>query len=210
VRLLARAYVGDLHPRWEHLAAAGRTADRLRARSTALVPPHVAQAVWVHDIGYVERLAATGFHPLDGARFLRRIGFPDEVTALVAWHTHAQHEARLRGLLAELADFPYPDQDALDLVTMIDLATSPQGLPVRDVDRLREIVGRHGDASVVSASVIEAHDDLLAASARAKRRLGLSLSWPTGSDGAAIAGQQGDDAPGLVPCIGYPTTAARR
>ena len=31
-------------------------------------------AAWLHDIGYAPELVETGFHPLDGARYLRREG----------------------------------------------------------------------------------------------------------------------------------------
>ena len=38
----------------------------------------LASAAILHDVGYAPRLAATGFHPLDGARFLRDVHGADE------------------------------------------------------------------------------------------------------------------------------------
>lgn len=54
-------------------------------------------AAWLHDIGYAREASVLGFHPLDGARWLRDQGWPDQVTQLVAWHTHAEKEAELLG-----------------------------------------------------------------------------------------------------------------
>jgi predicted hydrolase (HD superfamily) len=60
-------------------------------------------AAWLHDIGYALELVETGFHPLDGARYLRRVGVDGQVVNLVAYHSCAQTEADVRGPGAELA-----------------------------------------------------------------------------------------------------------
>lgn len=58
----------------------------------------------LHDVGYAPRLAATGFHPLDGARFLRdEYGADERLVRLVANHSFALLEAEERGLREELA-----------------------------------------------------------------------------------------------------------
>jgi len=58
---------------------------------TLTVEPHQAQllvaAAWLHDIGYAPRLRDSGFHPLDGARHLRAIGWPPAICNLVAHHS---------------------------------------------------------------------------------------------------------------------------
>jgi len=63
---------GALPQRWRHVQSvarrAGWAADRLS------LPEDLVAAAWLHDIGYAPGLAVTGFHPLDGARFLRRAG----------------------------------------------------------------------------------------------------------------------------------------
>ena len=77
-----------------------------------VVPEHAAAVVeaaaWLHDIGYASPLVDSGFHPLDGARYLRRIGFGDRLLwTLVAHHTCALVEAEERGLADILAaEFP--------------------------------------------------------------------------------------------------------
>jgi hypothetical protein len=58
------------------------------ARVTALGPDDreiLVAAAWLHDIGYAPGLAETGFHPLDGARWLRTAGFGDRLAGLVAY-----------------------------------------------------------------------------------------------------------------------------
>lgn len=59
-------------------------------------------AAWQHDIGYATELAVTGFHPLDGARYVQGARAPDRLTNLVAQHSCAVVEARLRGLDGEM------------------------------------------------------------------------------------------------------------
>ncbi|ETB45481.1 phosphohydrolase, partial [Mycobacterium avium 10-5560] len=65
-------------------------------------------AAWLHDIGYAPSVRRTGFHPLDGAEFVRSAGFGKLVASLVAFHTGAHVEASERGLqgLSEFGDPP--------------------------------------------------------------------------------------------------------
>ena len=56
--------------RWAHtqgVAARARTLAPILGDDADLLEA----AAWLHDIGYSPALAATGFHPLDGARYLR-------------------------------------------------------------------------------------------------------------------------------------------
>ena len=80
-------------------------------------------SAWLPGVGYADTVANTGFHPLDGAEWLRQQGAPEGVVALVAFHFAG--EAEERGLGVELARFPAPDQDQLDVLTFIDMSTSP-------------------------------------------------------------------------------------
>lgn len=145
-------------------------------------------AAWLHDFGYSRQLVVTGFHPLDGARFLESVGVPDQVVALVAHHTGAPHEADEGGLLREWRELPSPDAAALDVLTMIDLATRSAGQPQLDVARIAGILGRYGEDDPVHRAVTRSRDLLLASSARGKRLLGLPEEWPS------IAGQRVGDA----------------
>jgi len=85
-------------------------------------------AAWLHDVGYAAALAEEGFHPLDGARWLRRIGYDPRVTARVAHHSCAAIEAELRGLADELlAEFPWEESAVSDALRYFDLTTGPEG-----------------------------------------------------------------------------------
>jgi hypothetical protein len=100
-------------------------------------------AAWLHDVGYGESVAATGFHPVDGANWLEGLGLPPGVVALVAHHSGARFEAEERGLGDVLARFPEPDRDQLDVLTLIDMSTSPTGRRISVQERLAEILKRY-------------------------------------------------------------------
>lgn len=88
--------------RWKHSLG---VAERARAIAPILgADAELMEATAVlHDIGYSPDLAKTGFHPLDGARYLRDVAGADErVIRLVAHHSCAWMEAEARGLRDEL------------------------------------------------------------------------------------------------------------
>ena len=173
--------------RWVHLSTVGGVAEEL-AKRCELVTESVVSAAWLHDIGYSHDLAATGFHPLDGARFLESVGCPDEVVALVGHHTGAAYEAEERGLIDEWRELPTPESAALDVLTMVDLAVGPAGQLQLDVDRVAGMLSRYGEDDPVHRAVTRSRDLLLASSARGKRLLGLPDDWPL------VAGQGMGDA----------------
>ena len=123
----------------------------------------IEAAAWLHDIGYSPALAATGFHPLDGARFLREIqGAGDVLCRLVANHSCAIIEARQRGLVDELSnEFPRVNPALEDALTYCDMTTAPDGSPVCVQNRLSEIVKRYGPFDVVTRFITKAKPYLL-------------------------------------------------
>jgi hypothetical protein len=121
------------------------------------------QAGWLHDIGYAPEVAHTGFHPLDGARWLRNHGAEDELCSLVAWHTGALREARIRGLDHDLlAEFPEPPRLCIDLLTWADMTSAPDGAKCTVADRITEILARYDDGSTVHQAVSQSRTDLIA------------------------------------------------
>src|SRR5712691_2779297 len=86
-------------------------------------------AAWLHDIGYSPSLVVTGFHPLDGARYLRdSCGAMSALNDLVAHHTYAILEAEERGLLVELTtEFAEGSGDLAPALTYCDMTTGPDG-----------------------------------------------------------------------------------
>jgi hypothetical protein len=152
---LARALLQDsLSRRWAHVQG-------VAARARSLVPVLGADAdlleaaAWLHDIGYSPRLVATGFHPLDGARYLRDTQHADAMLCrLVAHHSCAIIEAGERGLADVLALEFEPAPDTLSsALTYCDMTTSPDGDLVPVERRLAEIHDRYGQRHLVSRSI---------------------------------------------------------
>jgi hypothetical protein len=145
--------------RWAHTEGVAR-----RAREAAPVAPAYAEvleaAAWLHDIGYSPTLAATGFHPLDGARHLREAtDAAPALCCLVAHHSGAVVEGRLRDLSGVLErEFPLgtiAPPALLDVLTYCDMTTGPAGDPVTVDERLAEIGERYPADSVVHRAIAE-------------------------------------------------------
>ena len=105
---LAESLLAEPLPRrWKHCQGVAE-----RARTIALVLDQDADlleaAAVLHDIGYAPDLAKPGFHPLDGARYLRDTTNADErVINLVAHRSCSWLEAEARDLREELeGEFP--------------------------------------------------------------------------------------------------------
>lgn len=165
-RAIAEQRLADLPHRWAHVRGVAATAERLVVGLDSVDAEAVVTAAWLHDVGYAPSVRSTGFHPMDGALFVRAEGFPAVVVSLVAYHTGAVFEARERGLSGALADFTEPPSSLLDVLTCADLTTSPQGLPVRAEHRVTEILSRYPDGDPVHRAIERATPSLLAAAAR--------------------------------------------
>src|SRR5439155_25857906 len=93
-RVIAEQHLAsELPRRWYHVQAVAAKAERVAHVVAAADGPILIASAWLHDIGYAPALAETGFHPLDGARWLRSKSFHPRVTALVAHHSCALIEA---------------------------------------------------------------------------------------------------------------------
>jgi hypothetical protein len=132
-------------------------------------------AAWLHDVGYAPPVVDTGFHPLDGARYLRDRGWPSEVCRLVAWHTGASVEAEMRGLHAVLADeFASPPSEPAAALAWADLTSSPAGERCSAEERLAEILGRYPADSIVHRTVAASREALLSTAAWIDARVGCA------------------------------------
>jgi putative nucleotidyltransferase with HDIG domain len=99
---LARSLLEVALPRrWAHSQGVGHQAVRIAP--VVDTPAVLAAAAILHDIGYAPDLVDTGFHPVDGARYLRRLGADERVVSLVAHHSCAAMEAEERQLSDALA-----------------------------------------------------------------------------------------------------------
>ncbi|WP_245663024.1 HD domain-containing protein [Nocardia inohanensis] len=163
---IARVQLVGLPRRWKHTQGVARQAERV----SALVddPDLLVASAWLHDVGYAEHLAHTGFHPLDGARFLAAIGAYERICGLVAHHSCACVEARNRNLMIDWADERTALRDAL---WWADMTTTPTG-GITDVSsRIEEVLQRYGPDHVVARSVLESRSELLAAAERTEQMI---------------------------------------
>jgi hypothetical protein len=152
----------QLSDRWPHVRGVAAWAEEVSKRLD-VVSADLLAAAWLHDIGYAPDLVVTGFHPLDGARYLRDEGFGRRVAGLVAHHSYARIEAGLRGLGAVLdAEFPREDSLSADVLCYCDMTTSPDGDRVDVTDRLAEIRTRYGLRDVVTQFVDRAETEIVA------------------------------------------------
>ncbi|MFD4143656.1 HD domain-containing protein [Streptomyces sp. NPDC058572] len=173
-RRVAEADLGDALPRrWAHsqgVAARATEVRRILGKNADLL---TAAAV-LHDVGYAPRLAVTGFHPLDGARFLREEHGADErLVRLVANHSFALLEAEERGLREELAaEFPLLEEPLLvDALVYCDMTTTPDGRRTTARERVAEILGRYGAESIVGQFIRRAAPEIFAAVERVEAAL---------------------------------------
>lgn len=152
----------DLPRRWKHTQGVAQQADSLRGLLGEETDMVVA-AAWLHDVGYSPGLATTGFHPLDGARFLRAVESVDEhLCSLVAHHSGAVVEAEERGLVAELlGEFDLPRVDLLNALTYCDMTTGPDGAHVPADQRLSEILERYHPTDLVHRAITRSASDLM-------------------------------------------------
>jgi len=93
----ATMLLADLGTRWQRVRGVVRQAQRIMRVVREHDRPYLIAAAWLHDIGYAPSLAATAFHPLDGARYVRSLGH-ERVARLIAYHSSARWEADALGL----------------------------------------------------------------------------------------------------------------
>jgi HD superfamily phosphodiesterase len=161
--------------RWAHVQGVAA-----QARSLAPILGDDADlleaAAWLHDIGYSPELADTGFHPIDGARYLRDVEHAhSRLCRLVANHSCAILEAEERGLADVLSsEFPSPDPRLNDALAYCDMTTTPTGDVVSVRDRLSEIVERYGPHDVVTRFIRRAEPELVSSVVRTDQRLFLA------------------------------------
>ncbi|WP_175408854.1 HD domain-containing protein [Streptomyces sp. TRM64462] len=163
----------ELPRRWAHSQG---VADRAAGLGRVLGEDAelLVAAAALHDVGYASRLAVTGFHPLDGARFLRdEHGADERLVRLVANHSFALLEAEERGLREVLeAEFPLLEDSLLvDALVYCDMTTTPDGGPTTAQERVAEILGRYGVDSVVGRFIRRASPEIFNAVERVEAAL---------------------------------------
>jgi hypothetical protein len=140
-------------------------------------------AATLHDIGYSQRIRRTGFHPMDGAEFLRSEGYPEALVRLVANHSLAEFTAgeHRHDLIAR---FPATPGLLADALTFADMHSAPDGRLIQVEHRLADIQARHRNPAQARRAIA-----LRSAIARVEHSLatGRSLGAPA-STGRPAAG----------------------
>jgi putative nucleotidyltransferase with HDIG domain len=168
---VVRSLLGAGEERWQHTVA---VVERAREFAAAVPPDDrelLVVAAWLHDIGYAPELEDTGFHPLDGARYLDRAGWPKRLTSLVAHHSGARWVAEVRGLAPELAWYPAEVSPLSDALTYADQTVGPFGREFTVEQRMAEMLERHGPDSAQARAQVHRGPHLLAAAVRVRKRL---------------------------------------
>ncbi|WP_246258180.1 HD domain-containing protein [Amycolatopsis anabasis] len=143
-RALAQEHLlGALPRRWRHVDAVAARAHRIR-RAFEPDGDLLVAAAYLHDIGYAPGIVDTGFHPLDGARYLRALGAPPRLVGLVAHHSLAAADAEAVGLTGELAEFADERTPVRDALWYCDFTTGPDGQSMTVAERIREVCARYG------------------------------------------------------------------
>jgi HD domain len=166
----SRSLLAPLGSRWAHSDAVA-----LRAREIAVVVSPddrevLLAAAYLHDVGYAPELVVHGFHPLDGALWLRHQQL-ERLAGLVAHHTGARFEAAAHGLADRLAAFHDEASAVSAALAYSDLTTGPAGERVTPVERLAEIEHRYGRSSLVVRALANASGTLAAMVNRTEERL---------------------------------------
>jgi len=169
--LAGEKLAGALPRRWAHVQGVGRRASVVAPLFSVDDCELLVGTALLHDIGYAPDLVGSGFHPLDGARYLRGVGGPDRLVNLVAHHSCATLEAKLRGLSDGLDEFEGEETALRDALWWADMTTTPDGGETTVAERMAEIESRYRSDDLVSQFIRRAGDDLNAAVERTERRL---------------------------------------
>jgi len=155
-RELSRAQLEEVLPRrWAHVESVAAEAHRI-ARVVGEDGDLLVAAALLHDVGYAPQLAAAGFHPLDGARYLASLGSSRRLTCLVARHCCAALEAEMRGMEADMAQFEDEVSATRDALWYCDMVAGPDGQRLRFTDRVAEIRHRYGESTLVGRFIVRA------------------------------------------------------
>lgn len=147
-RELAHTLLDGVGTRLAHSAAVAQRARELAPAVPASDRELLVVTAWLHDVGYAPAARETGFHPLDGAVYLRAQGWPERLCALVAHHSGARFAAAELGLAKPLFSFAYEESPLSDALTYADQTTGPSGETLSIAERMAEMLARHGESSV--------------------------------------------------------------
>jgi HD domain len=163
----AERLLSPLGARWVHVQQVAEQARRIADAVPLADRDLLVAAAYMHDVGYATELAKTGFHPLDGARWIRDYGPGGRLARLVAHHSCAIYEAQVRGLAETLlSEFEPEESPTYDALVFCDLTTGPTGKTTSFDERIDDIYKRYGPDHEVSRALDMSRDALVACHAR--------------------------------------------
>jgi putative nucleotidyltransferase with HDIG domain len=175
---LAERLLESLPERWLHTTCVAHHAALLAARLGVHDSDLLVAAAWLHDIGYAPAVRQTGFHPLDGARLLDRLGWAPDLSCLVAHHSGARFVAEVQGLTPAMTEYPFDDSPLMDTLTYADQTIGPGGRRMTVEERMQEMLRRHGPGSPNARALPRRGPYLRAVAARVQRRLLATANQP--------------------------------
>ncbi|MFE9751233.1 HD domain-containing protein [Saccharothrix saharensis] len=170
-RELAADLLGPMADRWRHTAGVAARAAELATTVAETDRELLVAAAWLHDIGYAPTVVDTGFHPLDGARHLERLGWPRRTAALVAHHSGARIVAEVLDVGDQLDAYPREEGPVADALALADQTVDHRGHRVSLRDRWADMLHRHGPHSPNARVHHLRAPHLLAVAARVEARL---------------------------------------
>ena len=167
----AAALLSPLGNRWHHVQGVVQRAYSMKTLFEEEDQRYLIAAAYLHDIGYAPSLKKTEFHPLDGANDVIQTFKDVRLASLVAHHSEAAFEARLRGYTPALHAFPREYSAVADALTFCDMTTSPEGKHTSFEERITEILCRYKEKDIVSRSIRQATPTLSLDIERTKQML---------------------------------------
>jgi len=172
----AERLLSPLGARWDHVQQVAEQARRIADTVPLADRDLLIAAAYLHDVGYAPELTRTGFHPLDGARWIRDYGPSGRLARLVAHHSGAIYEAQVRGLAETLlSEFEPEESLTYDALVFCDLTTGPTGKIMSFDERIDDIYERYGLNHEVSRALDMSRAALAACHARVLALLDMSL-----------------------------------
>ena len=143
----------NLESRYRHTIAVSQL---MKQKAITLnLNPQTAEIIGLlHDIGYAKEYAITGFHPLDGYNAIFESN--PHVANQILRHTSTPEEAALRGI-----ELPNVTEDVYArLLSYADCRVNAKGFIVTFEGRLKDIVDRYGESSLIGKANIKAWNRL--------------------------------------------------
>ena len=166
----AETLLPPLGNRWLHVQGVVKQAHWVGQTFDEDNRAYLLAAAYMHDIGYALALRRTGFHPVDGACYIRSCGY-ERLACLVAHHFAARFEAALRDCGDVLREFPREYSAVADALTYCDSTTGPVGQRFTLRERAAEIRCRYKSSDVVVQALTLAMPHVSLTVARTQQRL---------------------------------------